>query len=197
MGAGAKAQVGAGEPVFQVVPGLKAGLGKVGDLVLVVARSLQPLYPPQVHVGLLVVGGQDLTPLDSAAEGSALLHLQAVAGQVLWLEGDGLLHRVLPAGHILTGQAVDQVQSEVFDLGLPDGGPRRGVRVIAAVADAVGPQIRLHSVHDPVHPVFLAAAAGDIGVPVLGGRTEVNLGHENPSFSLSPYGVGGKNVIDW
>ena len=63
-----------------------------------------------------------------------------------------------------------QIEVIIAAVGLPDSGPRRGVRVIAAVADAVGPQIRLHSVHDPVHPVFLAAAAGDIRVPVLCGR---------------------------
>ena len=73
---------------------------------------------------------------------------------MLWLEGDGLLHRVLPAGHILTGQAVDQVQSEVFDLGLPDGGHRLP-GLLPGVGPVEGLQLvvvgRLHPQRDPVH----------------------------------------------
>ena len=64
-----------------------------------------------------------------------------------------------------------QVEVIIAAVGLPDGGGRRGVRIVAAEADAVRPQIGLHGVGDLIHPVFLTAAAGDIGVPVLGGRT--------------------------
>ena len=60
-----------------------------------------------------------------------------------------------------------QIKVVIAAVGLPDGGSGGAVRVIATVADAAGVEIRLHGVRNFVHPVFLAAAAGHVWVPVL------------------------------
>ena len=65
-----------------------------------------------------------------------------------------------------------RIHVEVNGAGTGPWGWEDGVEGIAdnTAADAVGAEIRLHGVGDPSHPVFLAPAAGDIGIPVLGGR---------------------------
>ena len=116
-----KADIGPQQPIAQVVPGGEARLCKVGDLILLIARLGQPVHRPQVHVGLGVVVGEDLSGRHAGGEGGALLHLQPVAGQVLRPQGQGVLHRLLPAGEGLTGQAVNQVQREVLKARPPNG----------------------------------------------------------------------------
>ena len=116
-----EADVGPAHPVFQVVAGLEPRPGEVGDLILPVARRRQALHHPQVHVGLHIVVGQPGAPDHPVVQGGARLHLQAVAAQMLRLQGEHLLHRVLPAVHVLLRQAVDQIQAQVFQLGRPGG----------------------------------------------------------------------------
>ena len=97
MGAGAEADIGTGEPVAQVVAGLTAGFGKVGDLILGITRPFQPPHCPQVEIGLHIVIGEDFPLLHPFGQRGAILHLQPIAGQVLGNEGEGVLHALLPA----------------------------------------------------------------------------------------------------
>ena len=80
VGSGAKADIGPGEPIAQVVPGLVPRLCEVGDLILGKARPRQAAHRPQIAVGLGVVVGEHLPLLHSLGQGGALLHLQAIAG---------------------------------------------------------------------------------------------------------------------
>ena len=80
VGPRSKADIGPGEPIAQVVPGLVPRLCEVGDLILGKARPLQAAHRPQIAVGLGVVVGEHLPLLHSLGQGGALLHLQAIAG---------------------------------------------------------------------------------------------------------------------
>ena len=76
-----------------------------------------------------------------------------------------------------------QIQVVPAGVGLPDGGGRRHGRAVAFVADAVGQQVRHQRIRQQVHVVLLGAAAGDVHIPVLGGRAQIDNGHMDPSFS--------------
>ena len=121
---------------------------------MLVPRRRQALGRPEVHVRLEVVVGQFELPL-ALPQGGALLHLQAVAAQVLRLQGQDFLHRGLPALHALARQAVDQVQGQVADLPPADGLHRR-LRLGEGVDPADGPQLPvvggLNPQGDPVDP---------------------------------------------
>lgn len=58
--------------------------------------------------------------------------------------------------------------------------PRR----VAHKGDGVCVKVRLERVGQQIHPVFLAATAVDIRVPILRGGTQINSGHVQnlPSF---------------
>ena len=71
-----------------------------------------------------------------------------------------------------------QIEVVVPGIGLPDGGRRRHIRAVAGVLDAVGQEIGHHGVRQQIHVVLLGAAAGDVLVPLLGGRAEIDDGHE-------------------
>ena len=62
-------------------------------------------------------------------------------------------------------------------VGLPDGAGGGHVRGVAGVADAAAVEVGRHGVRQAVHPVLLAAAAGDVGVVLLGGWAEIDRGH--------------------
>ena len=82
VGAGAEAGVFPQGPVFQVVAGFPARPGKVGDLILPVAVAQQIVHGVQIHIRLgLIIG--EVRGVPAGIEGGALLHLQAVAAQVL------------------------------------------------------------------------------------------------------------------
>ena len=74
---------------------------------------------------------------------------------MLRLQRQELLHALLPGGHVLAGQAVNEIQRQVLYLGLPGGGHRlagllKGVGPVDGpqllVAGGLGPQ------GEPVHP---------------------------------------------
>ena len=166
VGPGAEADIGPGEPVAEIVPGLEAGLGKVGDLILGIAGPGQAAHRPQIQVGLLVVVRKDLPLGHPAGQGGALLHLQTVAGQVLRDEGQGVLHRDLPAVHGLAGQAVDQIQGQVVEFGLP--GQLGGLVGLLWGVDAVdGSQLlRLGGLHPQGQAVDAHLSQGAQGAQV-------------------------------
>ena len=85
-----QADVGLAHPVLQIVPGLEARPGEIGDLVLPEARLPKPLYGPEVAVRLRIVVGQRLPLGHPCPERGPLLHLQPVAREVLRLQGQGL-----------------------------------------------------------------------------------------------------------
>ena len=69
---------------------------------------------------------------------------------------------------------------------LRDGRGRGHLRRVAHKGDGVCVKIRLERVCQQIHPVFLAAAAVDIRVPILRGGTQINSGHVQnlPSFPV-------------
>ena len=59
MGGGADTEIGVKLPVFQVVAAFKAGLGIVGNLVLLVAEHLHGLAGGEIKLGHPVVVGRE------------------------------------------------------------------------------------------------------------------------------------------
>ena len=155
-------------PVFQVVPGLIAQPGEVGDLVLEEAEAPGGLHRGEIHLRLLLVPWE-ARRLPPGVEGRTLLHFQAVAGEVLGRQGDGGLQVPLPTLQGLVGQAVDEVQGEVIELGLP-GGVHRLADLVHGMDPADLPELgvvrRLHTERDPVEPRL---AESPQGPPVPGG----------------------------
>ena len=121
MGAGAEAGILLHVPVFQVVAGGKARLGKVGYLVLLIAVLRQNRDGVEIHIRLGIVVREALA-VPAVIQGRAGFQLQAVAGDMLRGQGDDGGEGVLPLLHGLARQAVDQVHTEVFEPGLPHGG---------------------------------------------------------------------------
>ena len=78
-------------------------------------------------------------------------------------QGQGVLHRSLPAVHGLAGQAVDQIQRDVVQLGLP-GGRHRLVHLSDGVGAVDGLQLLgaagLHPQRQAVDPRLPQAAQG-------------------------------------
>ena len=89
-----------------------------------------------------------------------------------------------------------QVQVELPLVGLPDGAAGGHLRPVALVLDAVGQQVGHQGVRQQIHVVLLGPAAGDVHIPVLGGRAEINSGHGMIPPFFPVYGVSGKNVIN-
>ena len=69
---------------------------------------------------------------------------------------------------------------------LRDGRGRGHLRRVARERDGVCVKVRLERVGQQIHPVFLAATAVDIRVPILRGGTQINSGHVQnlPSFPV-------------
>ena len=69
---------------------------------------------------------------------------------------------------------------------LRDGGRGCHLRRIAHKGDGVGVEIRLERIGEQIHPVFLAAAAVGIRVPILCRGAQINSGHVQnlPSFPV-------------
>ena len=199
-----EADVGPAHPVFQIVPGLEARPGEVGNLILAVARRRQPLHRPKIHIRLLVVVGELLPPHHPVVQGSARLHLEAVAAQVLRLQLQHLLHGVPPPRHILVGQAVDQIQADVFDLGLSGCGHRplgllEGMGAVQAVqltvvggldaqGDTVYPRPPEGLKHLLIHTVRVALHGN---LRVLGQIEALGHGFEHLPQPLLPVKAGG------
>ena len=70
---------------------------------------------------------------------------------------------------------------------LRDGGRGSHLRRIAHKGDGVGVEIRLERISEQIHPVFLAAAAVGIRVPILCGGAQINSGHVQNLPSLPAY----------
>ena len=120
MGTGAKSRVFLQRPVFQVVPGLPARPGKVGDFILGIAVLGKILHGIQIHVRLGFIVGQIFLRLPGI-EGSARFHLQPIAAQVLRRQGHGGGKVFLPLLRTLAGETVNEIQGEVFKPGFPGG----------------------------------------------------------------------------
>ena len=155
MGRRAQPHIGPAHPVFQIVPGLVARAGEVGHLVLLQPCLGQPRHRPEVAPGLFVVAGEGFSLRHPAGQRGALLHGQAVAGQVLRLQGQGGLHRGVPVFFRLAGEAVDEIQVQVFDFGVPcapDGLFHLPERVGAVDGGKLFVAGGLHPYGQPVHP---------------------------------------------
>ncbi len=72
-------------------------LGPIGDLVLLIAGLGQAVARGDVHLGQVVIHGQDeLAASDVAAHRHAFVNGEQVAGQVIWLQADRSVQRGLP-----------------------------------------------------------------------------------------------------
>lgn len=109
---GPKPEVFAARPVLQIVAGAEAGLGKIGDLVVLVAVVLQNFRGGKVHIGLHVVI-REVGAVAVLPQGRVRLDLEGIAGHVLRLEAQDVLERAAPAGERLVRQAEHQVEREV------------------------------------------------------------------------------------
>ena len=108
VGAGAEPGVLAQRPVFQVVAGLPACPGEVGNFVLLVAVAGQIVRGIKVHIGLGLVSRQ-VGGIPTGVKGRPFLHLQSVAAQMLRRQIHGGGEVFLPPLHGLPRQAVDEV----------------------------------------------------------------------------------------
>ena len=150
------------------------------------------LHQHRRHGGLahLPQGGgrADIHLIRQRIDGPQILHDQlgatpAVGGGGI-VKGDDTPGPAL-AGAVAGGVGVEgQIEVVVPLVPLPDGCGGGGGRIVATKADAIGPKIRLHGVGDLVHPVLLAAAAGDIGIILLGGGTQKYTGHDSSPFGF-------------
>ena len=89
---------------------------------------------------------------------------------------------VLSSRNMFAGQGVQAAEA----VRLRDGRGRGHLRRVAHKGDGVCVKIRLERVCQQIHPVFLAATAVDIRVPILRGGTQINSGHVQnlPSFPV-------------
>ena len=126
---------------------------KIRNFILPETGLFQKIHRPQIQVRLEVVVREGFARLHPPGQGGVLLHLEAVAGQVLGLKGDGLGHGGLPALQGLAGEAVNEVQGDVFELGL-SGGAHRLDRLLRRVGAAHGLQFPvLGGLHPDRQPV--------------------------------------------
>ena len=103
-----------------------------------VAVAGKVVYGIKVHVGLGFVPRQ-VGAVPAGVKGGALLHLQAVAGEVLRRQIHGGGEVFLPPLHGLPRQAVDEVQGQVADFCFP-GGLHSGADLLHGVYPADGAQ---------------------------------------------------------
>ena len=119
VGRGAYPHILLPQPILPIVPRAIALLGKVGHLILFIAQLRQPVHRPQVLVRLVIAADQVQLVLP-LPQGRPLLQGQGVHGDVLRLQRQNGLHRLLPRLHGLVRQAEDQVQIQIFEPSLPD-----------------------------------------------------------------------------
>ena len=112
--------------------GLKAAAGKIGYFVLGVALGCEEIHGVQVHIRLRVVVG-DEGGVTVLPELCALLHLQAVAGNMLGSEKHRAGESVRPVLTALGGQTVDKVYADVLKACL-SGGLESIQRLLVGVA---------------------------------------------------------------
>ena len=130
----AEAQILLHRPVFQVVARCAPRPGKVGDLVLPVARLLEQSDCRKIFLRLRVVI-RDEKPVLFEKERRALFDLEPIAGQMLGLQSDGRPQVFPPARRRLLRQAVNQVEAQVVKArcaGGAHGLDRLAVRVDAS-----------------------------------------------------------------
>ena len=128
--------------------------GPVGHLVPPQPGLGEALVGEVVLVGQVVlVGHRQLAPLDLPGQRGAVLDDEGVGRDVVRLARERGLHRGLPVGQRLPRRAVDQVEADVLEAGLPRPVDGRGHphRVVGAVqrAEHVVDR-RLHPEADPV-----------------------------------------------
>ena len=61
-------------PVFQVVPGLAAGAGEVGNFILGISVDCQKFHRVQIHIGLCLIAGE-VCRFAACEQGGSLLNL--------------------------------------------------------------------------------------------------------------------------
>ena len=168
MGPGAESGVLLQGPVLHIMSGFPARLCKIGDLILDIALPGQEVHCVEIHICLLLVPGEAGGVL-FPEEGGALLYLQAVAGEMIRGQGGGSRQVFPPLAQGLMGQAVDEIQGEVFKFRLP-GGVHGGLYLIHGVDAA---NLRQFPVVGGLHPQGQAVEPcppeGPEGLPVPGG----------------------------
>ena len=203
-GAGAAAQIQGAADVYRALPGVcgpdEGNVKKVREAENEIPGNLRQavLDPAGVLVVVVIAqlqqhGGEFRVPHLAKACGGPGDHLvgQGVdAAQVVDKDLRGPL--ALGAGGVVEGDDAAHIavvvrrggvgvegQIEVVPagVGLPDGAAGGHVGRVALVADAAAVEIGDHGVRQAVHPVLLAAGAGDIGVVFLCGWAEVDNGH--------------------
>ena len=164
---GAEARVLLQHPVFQIVPGLIARLGEVGNLVLLIAVLGQQLHGVEVHIRLQVPVRQ-VQALPPVIQRRPLLQLQPVAGDVPGSQHQGVGQGVFPLLHSLVRQTVDQVQADVVQPRLAAGG--HGVlHLLPGVDPAQPPQgLVVRGLHPQGDAVEARPAQGPQSPPVPG-----------------------------
>ena len=113
------------------MPGLEVFPAEVGNLILLKAPAPEGLHRGQVHIRLgVVIGERRVVP--HLIQRRALLHLQAVAADVLRVQLQHIVQGVLPGLQGLPRQAVDQIHGDIPEACLADaleGADRLGVGV--------------------------------------------------------------------
>ena len=133
--AGAEAHIILQCPVFDTLSGLIPRRAEIRDLVLLVAVALQQLRGVAVHVGLLVVIGEDGRTVIVLVHLRPRLELQPVAGKMLGVQLDDLGERLRPVGLHLARQTVYKVETHVVEAGLAGVGDS-GLRLLEIVPAA-------------------------------------------------------------
>src|SRR5579859_4092627 len=102
MSASAEAKIKFAAPVFQIVARGKAGLGPVGNFVVLVAGSGKEFSREVVGVCHLLIAGNGGCAVLRAerdefpAEAAAFIDFEQIDGNVLGIEGDEFVERIPP-----------------------------------------------------------------------------------------------------
>ena len=175
-------------PVAAVMDGFEAFFGKIGDFVMVVAGGAELMTE---HVILSAAEGVTgfLVPSvrDHVGQGALAFDRELVAGDVLRIQGDGLVDGIGPDLVREVADAEDEVEADVVGPGFPgdaDGFLRPG-GVVPAVHPFEHPVIEgLDADADPVHTE--GEEAFDIGLPFLHDVLRVHFHRELPVRSAVP-----------
>ena len=142
-------------PVSAVVDGLVSGLGEIGNLVVVVAGGAE-LPAQQVVLGAadLVRGFLVFAVFQPHGQHAVSLHRELVAGDVLRIQGQGLVDGLFPDGVREIAQAEDEVDADVVESRFPE--QAEGFPGACGVVPAVHPLQEvvvegLHAHADAVH----------------------------------------------
>ena len=114
MGARAHSQPLAIGPVAKIVPADVARPREVGDIILEIARGLQPVPSLLIHIGQRIFVIQIQSPsLHLPVKMCPLFDRQPIEGEMLGRQGDRSVEIGPPAGKGLAWEPVDQVQVQV------------------------------------------------------------------------------------